>query len=79
MRPLQLEIMHGRSTTRQMGWLIGRIGLGVSVSKIWRRGSQTKRVGGVGGIEGEIDLFGYVEDGSDSTFDKAFPVAGIVF
>lgn len=75
--PLELEIMHCWSATRDMCGVVSGIGM-AAMPKIRGRHSRAEDVGGLEGIEWGSDFLCNVEDGADASFDETFPVASVV-
>lgn len=78
MGPVKLEIVHGGTTRRGVGRVVGG----------WERPSMGDGDGGgnegaeglrKGGVEGGDDLLGNVENGGDATVTEGGPVARVVF
>lgn len=76
--PAELEIVHGGTTGRGVGRVVGGGREPWMGDGGWGGGEWAERLR-EGGVEGRDDLLGNVENGGDATVAKGRPVAGIVF
>lgn len=78
MRPLQLEVVHTRSSGEFMSRIIGIMLLPGSISQVWSRSERAQRLRRHG-VKGCGNLLGDIEDRLDAALNQSLPITSVIF